>query len=188
MTLVLAGAFALGALALLALCVVWRRSLASRRELERRRLSPLKVVTITANRILMNTDSRADAEWRVDAHTRLALSLLTKRACVFLFVLVRDAEDELSQRPRVARAFAGLVEPNQILYCQTALGRVAMAAQLESVVHLDFDPQVTEQMASATKTVLIGGNESGKRSDWSARTFKEFVTSGNSDFFKLLHV
>jgi hypothetical protein len=182
MGITLAISVSLAAFAVLALCVLCRSWLISRRQSVRRRVSPLKVVTIAANGILMNCD------WQVDSRTKLALSLLTKRACVFLFVLVRDAEDEQLRRPIVEGAFSSLIVEHQILYCQTALGRVAMAAQLGSVVHLDFDPQVTEQMASVTKTVLIGKNDAEKRSDWSARTFKEFVTSGNSDFFKLLHV
>jgi hypothetical protein len=145
-------------------------------------LSSRPIVTLTANHVLLKSD------WSLDKKARLALAILTKRACVFVLVFVHDADEEAERRPIVAREFHGIVDESQILFCQTAIGRVAMAQQLESVVHFDFDPDVISEMAPSRKTVIISDCEgNGKRADWAAPTFKEFMTNGNTDFFKLLH-
>jgi hypothetical protein len=176
MMLIAAGA-ALAALVLFVSGILWRHRKASTCPVT---LSDRKVVTITANHILL------DSEWRLDDKTRLALSLLTKRACVFLFVFVRDSDEASARESIIARQFRGLVPSHQILFCQTAAGRAAMAAQLDAVVHLDFDPAVLNLITTDRKTVLIAPNAIAKHADWMAPTLKEFVTSGNTDFFRLL--
>jgi hypothetical protein len=145
-------------------------------------LWPKPIVTLTANHILLKSD------WSLDNKARLALAILTKRAGVFILVFVHDADEEADRRPVVTHQFRGVIDASQILFCQTAIGRVVIAEQLESVVHFDFDPDVINEMASSRKTVLIAACDgNGKRADWAAPTFKQFMTNGNTDLFKLLH-
>ena len=55
---------------------------------EVKQLSSLPIVSITANDILLSKDKKI-----IDEGTKLALEMLAKHACIFLFVIVNDQEE-----------------------------------------------------------------------------------------------
>ena len=145
-------------------------------------LSKQSIVTITANHILL------DDNLEMDGPTRASLELLTKRACVFVFVVVKDLEEQERIQERIAKQFEGLIDPDSILYCQTAMGRASMSRQLDAVSHIDFDPEVVHQVAIFHKTVLIAPKTvDSPHAAWRCGSFSEFMTNGNTEFLELLH-
>jgi len=139
------------------------------------------VVTITANYVLL------DDSMKMDEGTKMSLQILAKRACIFIFVVVKDKDEANQLKPIIAAEFDGVIEPNRILYCQTAFGRASMARQLEPVAHLDYDPEAIHQASIFFPTVLIAPNElESPHAKWKSNSFRSFMTSGNTDFFNLL--
>ena len=145
-------------------------------------LSPLPIVTITANHILL------DDNLKMDDQTRSALELLSKRACVFVIVVVEDLAEQKRIEGEVASAFSGIIPEMNILYSQTAIGRASMARQLSAVSHFDFDPEAIHQVAIFFKSVLIAPRAvESQHASWRAESFGDFIESRNAEFFELLH-
>ena len=144
-------------------------------------LSKLPIVTITANNILL------DNSMKMNPGNKLALEMLTKHACVFLFVIVKDQDEANELNEKMAKEFEGLVDPDHILYTQTEIGRASMSRQLEPVAHFDFDPEVVHQTSIFISTVMIApDNVDSPHAKWKSNNFKDFMTNGNTEFFNLL--
>lgn len=146
---------------------------------EVKQLSSLPIVSITANDILLSKDMKI-----VDEGTKLALEMLAKHACIFLFVIVNNQEEADNLLEPISKEFEGLVDPDNILFTQTQLGRASMARALESLAHIDFDPEVVHQTSIFINSVLIASPEvDSQYAKWKGTTFKEFITRGSTDFF-----
>jgi hypothetical protein len=111
--------------------------------------SPRPIVTIAANDILL------DADFRVRPPARAHLRELSKRACVYLIVVVRDRAHADSVRAQLLRELDECADADCVLFCQTAVGRAAIARQLEPALHLDFDPAVVHEVALFFRAVLV---------------------------------
>ena len=145
-------------------------------------LSKLPIVTITANHVLL------DDNLEMNRSTSAALELLTKRACVFVFVVVKDMEEQERIKDQINKQFEGLIDEDNILYCQTPMGRASMSRQLSAVSHIDYDPEVIHQIAIFYKAVLIAPrNVESPHAAWRCESFSEFMTNGNTEFLELLH-
>lgn len=144
-------------------------------------ISQRPIVTITSNNIL------TDYKDEVDDGTKAALKILAKRVCIFVFVVVKDKEEAERVKPKIAEQLSGLVEPRNILPCQTAIGRASMARQLESVAHFDYDPEAILQSSIFIPSILIAPSSvESPKAKWSCESFQNFMTSGNTEFFALL--
>ncbi|KAK8844917.1 hypothetical protein M9Y10_021090 [Tritrichomonas musculus] len=150
---------------------------------ESKQLSKLPIVTITANEILLDKDMKLLGDG-----TKPALEMLSKHACIFLFVMVDKQEEADALRQPLAKQFEGVIDPEHILYTQKELGRASMSRQLESVAHFDYDPEVVHQTSIFFNTVLIAPpNVESPHAKWKASSFKDFITSGNTEFFDSIH-
>jgi hypothetical protein len=111
--------------------------------------SALPTVTITANQILL------DEAWAVVPRVRGVLDALAKRSSLYVIVCVESMAQMRELRPIVERELDGVVSTDQILFCETNVGRASMARQLEVLVHFDFDPEAIRQVAIFHKAVLV---------------------------------
>ena len=144
-------------------------------------LSQRPIVTIAANNILL------DDNYKLNDASRAALELLVKKACVFVFVQVNDREQQSEVEKSVSEQFAGIIDFDSILYCQTSVGRASMARQLETVAHFDFDPEAIHQVSIFHKAVLIAPSYVDcHHATWQAQSFSEFMANQNGDFLELL--
>jgi hypothetical protein len=109
----------------------------------------LPIVSITANRILL------DSEWSLSPSNRAIIESLSKRSTLYVIAIVQSMAEMRGIREILNREFEGIIPDDQILFCQTAMGRASMARQLEVTVHLDFDPETIRQVAIFHGAVLI---------------------------------
>jgi hypothetical protein len=109
----------------------------------------LPTVTIAANDILV------DSKWTLLPEARPIIESLAKRTSLYVIAVVRSFAEMRSARELLGRELDGVIPDDQILFCQTALGRASMARQLEVHLHLDFDPEAVRQVAIFHSAVLI---------------------------------
>jgi hypothetical protein len=114
------------------------------------KIPALPVVTIAANHILV------DSNWKLSSTNRAILESLVKRCSLYVIAVVESMSEMSSIRESFTREFEGIIPDTQILFCQTAIGRASMARQLDTRVHLDFDPEAIFQVSIFHKAVFIG--------------------------------
>ena len=142
-------------------------------------LSKLPIVTVTANDILLNN-------YKMNEDARAALERLTEKACVFVFVIVRDLQHQTEIEEAVTEEFNGVIDSDHILYCQTALGRASMSRQLEAVAHIDFDPETVHQVSIFHKAALIAPSYvESPHAAWKSQSLTEIVA--NPEFNQVLN-
>ena len=149
---------------------------------EQNPISQKPIVTISSNYVLTNDQNQ------IDANTKAALEILAKRACIFVFPVVKDQEEADLVKPKLAEQLKDLVEARNILPCQTAIGRASMARQLKSAAHFDYDPEAVFQTSIFIPSILIAPKTvTSPKARWSSESFADFMTSGNTEFFSLLN-
>jgi hypothetical protein len=127
-------------------------------------------ISIAANNILL------DSDWSLSSATRVMLEQLARRSILYIFVAVTSMDEMRARRDSVQREFDGVVPADQILFCQTAMGRASMARQLEVLFHIDYDPEAIHQVAIFHKAVFIGGHAAAAPAAICAcETFEEFI-------------
>ena len=140
------------------------------------------IVSIASNYILTNENNE------ISSDTKAALEILAKRACIFLFPVVKDQEEADVVKPKLAEQLKGLVQETNILPCQTAIGRASMARQLKCAAHFDYEPEAVLQTSIFIPCVLIAPKTvTSPKAKWSSESFADFMTSGNTEFFALLN-
>lgn len=139
------------------------------------------IVTITANHVLVDDDLN------INEGTHMALEILAKRACIFVFVIVKDKEESIHCKQVLSEKLAGLVDPNHILPCQTPMGCASMARQLESTAHFDYNPEAIHQASIFIPSILIAPpTVESPHARWSNPSFENFMTNPNTEFFSIL--
>ena len=142
----------------------------------------LPPVTIAANHIVLNDNFELPDE------NRAALELLAKHATIILLVEVKDQEEADRRTAPLQEIFDGIVNPDYILFCQTAYGRGSMSRQLEAVTHIDYDPEAVIQTASFHPSVLIAPDTvKCEKAKWRSTSLSEFLSKGNTDFYSLFN-
>jgi hypothetical protein len=152
----------------------------SRARVTEPKLSRIPIVTITANSILLSPDGQ------LQPSTRTALAKLSRTVSVYVFVVVADFEEQRAAEQQIAAQFKDLVDPEQILYCQTPTGRSSMARQLEPALHIDYDPETLHLVSIFHPSVLIGGGAESPYAAAQFGTFEEFVSNGSRAQFPFL--
>lgn len=139
------------------------------------------IVTITANYVL------ADENWNISNGTRMALEILSKRTCIFVFAIVKDKDEAALAKKLLSERLNGLVEPSHILPCQTAMGCASMARQLDSSAHFDYNPEAIHQASIFITSILIAPpSVESPHAKWTNSSFEDFITGGNTEFFSIL--
>ena len=140
------------------------------------------IVSIASNYVLTDENSE------ISSDTKAALEILAKRACIFIFPVVKDQEEADRVKPKLAEQLKGLVQESNILPCQTAIGRASMARQLKCAAHFDYEPEAILQTSIFIPCVLIAPKTvTSPKAKWSSESFADFMTNGNTEFFALLN-
>lgn len=146
-----------------------------------RKQNQIPIVTITANNILF------DNSMKMDGKTRSALELLSKHACIYIFILVDGFEEMKRIKEEMEKEFEGIVDKEHILYSEKVEGRQSLARQIEPVAHIDFDPEIVHLTSIFIPTVLIAPSSvECKYAKWQSESISDFLTNGNTDFFNSL--
>ena len=109
------------------------------------------VVTISAHGVLF------DNHCQLLPGVAQTLGPISQYLTIYVFVQVPSASHVESAAKLSHRALVGLVDSDNILFCQTGVGRTAMARQLESSLHIEGDREVAGLSAIFCPTALIGG-------------------------------
>ncbi|OHS96403.1 hypothetical protein TRFO_37479 [Tritrichomonas foetus] len=113
--------------------------------------------------------------------------MLSKHACIFIFIDVKDQEEADALLEPLKKEFEGIVDGDHILFSQTEMGRASMTRQLDSSAHFDFSTEVTHQASIFMNTILIAPDSvETTHFKWRGTNFKDFMTNGNTEFIKSL--
>ena len=112
-------------------------------------LSKLPTITITANSIIL------DENYYIIPESAKVLHGLSNEFNVFLFVQIND-EDQFEQVSNlVFLELNGIIPNDNILFCQTNIGRSPMARQLNSKLHIESDIEAAKLNSLFIPTALI---------------------------------
>lgn len=117
-----------------------------------------RAVTVSTAGTVLHLDEQGGT---VLPEARRWLSLLAGLCDLYLITQVRD--EEQAQRVQQALQRGGVfdcgVSPVKSLVCSTAVGRTAMARQLEAVMHVDTDPTVVHSLHRFVAGLVLVGAE-----------------------------
>lgn len=141
----------------------------------------IPIVTITANNILL------DSDMRMNEKTRSALEDLAKRACIYVFILVKGIDEMKQIKEKMDAEFEGIVDKEHILYSEKPEGRQSMARQIQPAAHIDFDPEIVHLTSIFIPTAFIAPSDvKCKFAKWQSESICDLLANGSTDFFNTL--
>ncbi|TYZ68689.1 hypothetical protein PybrP1_006622 [[Pythium] brassicae (nom. inval.)] len=104
-----------------------------------------RTATVCADALLLHKES-AQPAW-ASADAAAALADLLQLADVYVLCVVRDAGDQAAMgRLRAFLSALSGLQPHKVLFCTTAVGKVAFVRQLEPQLHVEVDQNVVRDL------------------------------------------
>lgn len=136
--------------------------------------SNLPILTITANSILL------DSNYHLLPNIDTFLMELFNNFVIYIFVEVKDDQHLTHVENDVYSAFQNIISKENILFCQTSIGRSPMCRQLESNLHIEYDIDAARLNSIYCPTAFISPTKPDNLNT-------QFHASSLIEFFTLYH-
>ena len=120
-------------------------------------------------KIILRSNGYSDNDDTNSENSKLlhALCLLSKISVLFLvFQVKNNLKMDLIKSHLESISLTDHIPAHRYLFCCSPIGKAAIVRQISPVIHVDYDPKVSEMLAPHIRTVVeIGSNATGSSSD-----------------------
>lgn len=135
------------------------------------------IITIAANSILI------DENFKLLPQISKSIDEIKATSTIYTIVKVNNQDDYEQNRIEITNELKSIIDENNILFCETNIGRSAMSRHLESSLLIDYDEEtaILNTVFSPTALVTKSPNISSQIK-WKAKDLKSLVDDQYQSF------
>lgn len=135
------------------------------------------IITIAANSILI------DENCKLLPHIKESIDEIKATSTIYAIVKVKDLNDYEKKKIQIIDEIKSVIDEENILFCETNIGRSAMSRQLESSLLIEYDVETAVLNSVFSPTALITTIENDtKQIKWKAKDLKTLVADQYQSF------